>query len=72
LPARTIPTKFDLVINLKAGSASPCRARPHRRTCGSPQARSSPTDRSSNLAAWNYHLDMVGTRAGGIPPGGQF
>ena len=21
---------------------------------------------------WNYHLDMVGTRAGGIPPGGQF
>ena len=41
---RTIPTKFDLVINLKAGSASPCRARAHRRTCGSPQARSSPTE----------------------------
>jgi hypothetical protein len=44
LPVRTIPTKFDLVINLKARSASPCRARAHRRTCGSPQARSSPTE----------------------------
>ena len=27
---RTFPTKFDLVINLKARSASPCRARAHR------------------------------------------